>query len=261
MGVRHFCPRGIAKAFSIFLLAFAIALLAFRISPAAELNVPPLTLNLNAQDGPKQLSTVLQIVIILTILSVAPAILLMTTSFTRLVIAFSFLRHALGTQQSPPNQVIVSLALFLTFFIMKPVWEKAYHEAYVPYREGRISGEEFLQDIQRPFREFMLKHTREKDLALFVSLSSKSKPRSPDELPLTVVIPAFAISEITTAFEIGFLLYIPFLILDMVVASILLSMGMMMLPPVMISLPFKIMLFVLVDGWNLLVGSLVKSFG
>lgn len=251
----------IAKSFVTPLLVFALIFIAFTTSSAAELKIPPLTFNLDTPEGPRQLSGVLQIVIILTILSMAPAILLMTTSFTRLVIALSFLRHALGTQQSPPNQVIISLALFLTFFIMRPVWEKAYNEAYVPYREGKIGGEEFLESVQRPFREFMLKHTREKDLALFVSLSSKKKPESPEELPLTVIIPAFAISEMTTAFEIGFLLYIPFLILDMVVASVLLSMGMMMLPPVMISLPFKIMLFVLVDGWNLLVGSLVKSFG
>lgn len=228
---------------------------------AAELKIPPLTLNLDDTGAPKQLSGLLQIVIILTILSIAPTILLMTTSFTRLVIALSFLRHALGTQQSPPNQVIISLALFMTFFIMKPVWESAYQNAYVPYRDGQMTGEEFLGEVQKPFKKFMLKYTREKDLALFVSFSSGVKPRNPDDLSLSVIVPAFAISEVTTAFKIGFLLYVPFLILDMVVASILLSMGMMMLPPVMISLPFKIMLFVLVDGWNLLMGSLVKSFG
>ncbi len=227
---------------------------------AAEIKVPFLTFNLDSPQSPKQLSGILQIVIILTILSVAPAILLLTTSFTRLIIAFSFLRHALGTQQSPPNQVIVSLALFMTFFIMQPVWKKAYTDAYVPYKDGLISGSEFLERVQKPFKDFMLKHTRKKDLALFLSLSKTPKPKSPDDLSLVTIIPAFSISEIKTAFEIGFLLYIPFLILDMVVASILLSMGMMMLPPVMISLPFKIMLFILVDGWNLLVGSLIKSF-
>ncbi len=226
----------------------------------AEIKIPSITLNLNSPNGPKQLSGILQIVIILTILSVAPAILLLTTSFTRLIIAFSFLRHALGTQQSPPNQVLISLALFMTFFIMQPVWKNAYENAYVPYRDGFITGDEFLNKVQVPFKNFMLKHTRKKDLALFLSLTKTPKPKSPANLSLVTVIPAFAISEIKTAFEIGFLLYIPFLILDMVVASILLSMGMMMLPPVMISLPFKIMLFILVDGWNLLIGSLMKSF-
>jgi len=230
-------------------------------SYAARFNIPPFSINLDSPDAARQLSGVMQIVIILTILSVAPAILLLTTSFTRLVVVFSFLKHALGTQQSPPNQVLVSLALFMTFIIMQPVWKEAYENAYVPYRDGLISGDQFLIKVQQPFKQFMLKHTRKKDLALFVSMSGKPKPKSPKELSIMTIIPAFAVSEIKTAFEIGFLLYIPFLILDMVVASILLSMGMMMLPPVMISLPFKIMLFILVDGWNLLVGSLMKSFG
>ncbi len=230
------------------------------ISYGAELKIPPIILDLKSPQGPQQFSTVMKIAILLTVISVAPAILLLTTSFTRIVVVFSFLRSALGIQQAPPNQVLISLALFLTLFIMKPVWQKAYNEAYIPYKEGEIGDEEFIQAFVKPFREFMLKNTRKKDLALFVSIAEGEKPKSPEELSLTTIIPAFAVSEIKTAFEIGFLIYIPFLILDMVVASILLSMGMMMLPPVMISLPFKIMLFILVDGWGLLVESLIKSF-
>jgi flagellar biosynthetic protein FliP len=182
------------------------------------------------------------------------------TSFTRLVVVFSFLRHALGTQGSPPNQVIIGLALFLTFFIMQPVWQKIHQEAIVPYEQHEISNEEFLQRATTPLKGFMLKQTRKKDLALFVSLANTEKPKNIDSVSLTAIIPAFVISELKTAFQIGFMLYLPFIILDMVVSSILLSMGMMMLPPVMISLPFKLMLFVLVDGWSMLIGSLVQSF-
>lgn len=184
----------------------------------------------------------------------------MMTSFTRLAVVLSLLRHALGTQQSPPNQIILGLALFLTFFIMQPVWQKINKEAIIPYQNHEISGDQFIQKGMAPLKDFMLKHTRKADLALFVSLSQQEKPQNASSLSIATVIPAFVISELTIAFEIGFLLYIPFIIVDMVVSSILLSMGMMMLPPVMISLPFKLMLFVLVDGWNLLMGSLVKSF-
>ncbi len=241
-------------------LALALLLGGWQALEAAELKIPPLVFDLKSPHGAEQLSTVMKIAVVLTVVSVAPAILLLMTSFTRIVVVLSFLRHALGTQQAPPNQIIISLALFLTFFIMKPVWNQAYEEAYLPYKEGEISDEEFFTGFVKPFRDFMVKHTRQRDLALFVSLTRGEKPQSPDDLPMTTVIPAFAISEMKTAFEIGFLIYIPFIILDMVVASILLSMGMMMLPPVMISLPFKIMLFILVDGWGLLVESLVKSF-
>jgi flagellar biosynthetic protein FliP len=202
----------------------------------------------------------IEIVFLLTVLSLAPALLILTTSFTRLAVVLSFMRTALGTQQSPPNQVIVGLALFLTFFIMQPVWHRIQAEALAPYREGEISGAEFLERAAEPMRDFMRKQTRENDLKLFVTLSREKPPENARQLPLATLIPAFVLSELKTAFQIGFLLYIPFIILDMVVASILLSMGMMMLPPVMISLPFKIMLFVLVDGWNLLVTSLVQSF-
>lgn len=227
---------------------------------AAEIKVPGLRFDLDDPDAPQQLSGVLQIVLLLTVLSVAPSILIMMTSFTRVAVVLAFMRQAIGTQQSPPNQIVVGLALFLTVFIMMPVWQKIHGEAIVPYTQHEISGEELLKRGAAPLKEFMLKQTSKKDLALFVSFTKGEKPENPESLPLTTVIPAFVISELKTAFQIGFVLFIPFIIMDMVVSSILLSMGMMMLPPVMISLPFKLMLFVLVDGWNVLTGSLVKSF-
>jgi flagellar biosynthetic protein FliP len=210
--------------------------------------------------GPERLSLSLQILLFLTVLSLAPAIIIMVTSFTRLVVVFSFLRHALGTQQMPPNQVLIGLALFLTFFIMAPVWQEIQVKALKPYLEQKLPGEEALKRGEEPLKAFMLRQTREKDLALFMSLAKAPRPQTAQEVPMSAMIPAFMISELRTAFEIGFLLYLPFLIIDMVVASVLLSMGMMMLPPVMISLVFKVLLFVLVDGWNIVVGSLVKSF-
>jgi flagellar biosynthetic protein FliP len=184
----------------------------------------------------------------------------MVTSFTRLAVVFSFLRHALGTQQMPPNQILIALSLFLTVFIMAPVWQEIQEKAVTPYINQKMPGDEAVKKGLEPLRAFMLKQTREKDLGLFVSISKTPKPKSADDVPIAAMIPAFMISELRTAFEIGFLLYLPFLIIDMVVASVLLSMGMMMLPPVMISMVFKILLFVLVDGWNLVVGSLVRSF-
>jgi flagellar biosynthetic protein FliP len=201
-----------------------------------------------------------QILFLLTILSLAPAIMVMVTSFTRIVVVLSFLRQALGTPQVPPNQVLISLALFVTFFVMAPVWHRVHGEAIQPLMENQISQEVAFEKAVVPIREFMLKQVREKDLGLFIQMAHIPTPRNISEVPTYVIIPAFMTSELKTAFQIGFLIYIPFLILDMVVASVLLSMGMMMLPPVMISLPFKIMLFVLVDGWTLVVGSLVRSF-
>jgi flagellar biosynthetic protein FliP len=210
--------------------------------------------------APAKLSLSLQIFLLLTVLSVAPAFIIMMTSFTRLAVVLSFLRQAMGTQQVPPNQIIIALALFLTFFIMAPVWQEINEQAIAPYVGNRLSGEEALRRGVEPLKAFMLKQTREKDLALFVSIMKAPRPQNLQDIPVTALIPAFMISELRTAFEIGFLLYLPFLIIDMVVASVLLSMGMMMLPPVMISLVFKILLFVLVDGWNLVVSSLVRSF-
>jgi len=204
--------------------------------------------------------SLINIVLILTVLAFAPAILLLMSSFTRIVIVLSILRQAMGIAQLPPNQIIVGLSLFLTFFIMAPTYEKVHVNALTPYMNNQISFEEFIDRGSKEASTFMLKYTKEKDLALFMNIASLERPKTPDEIPIRVIVPAFAISELKRAFQIGFLLYIPFLMIDMVVASVLLSAGMMMLPPIFISLPFKLMLFVLVDGWNLLVGSLVKGF-
>jgi flagellar biosynthetic protein FliP len=224
------------------------------------LPIPTIKIGVGEAKDPGEVSILIQILILLTVLSLAPAILIMMTSFTRLVVVFSFLRHALGTQQMPPNQILIGLSLFLTFFIMTPVWQTIHEKALVPYQEKKISQGQAMDEALKPVRQFMFKQTREKDLALFVNMAKISKPKNKEEIPTTVLLPAYMISELKTAFQIGCLLYFPFLIIDMVVSSILLSMGMMMLPPVMISLPFKVLLFVLVDGWNLIVGSLVKSF-
>ena len=214
----------------------------------------------NAQQAAKP-TVVLQIFLLMTVLSLAPAILIMVTSFTRIVIVLSLLRRALGNMQMPPNQVMIGLALFLTFFVMAPVWHKINQNALQPYLNEKIGNQQALQNAVAPLRDFMFKQTREKDLALFVDIAKLERPKNVEDIPTTVLIPSFIISEVKTAFQIGLLLYVPFLIIDMVVASVLLSMGMMMLPPIMVSLPFKLMLFVLADGWYLLVGSLVKGFG
>jgi flagellar biosynthetic protein FliP len=220
---------------------------------------PSVTIDLG-QTGPKQTAVVLQILALLTVLSLAPAFFIMVTSFTRVVIVLSFLRQALGTQSVPPNQVLISLALFITVFVMAPVGEAVYSQALQPLLAEQISHEEAWAKGIQPIRAFMLKQVRDKDLELFIDLSKRPKPETVDQVPIHVVIPAYILSELRVAFQIGFLIYIPFLIVDMVVASVLMSMGMMMLPPTMISLPFKLILFVLADGWNLVVGSLVKSF-
>jgi flagellar biosynthetic protein FliP len=214
-----------------------------------------------AAGGGTQWSLSIQTLLLLTSLSFLPAILLMMTSFTRIIIVLSLLRLALGTQSSPPNQVLVGLALFLTFFIMAPVGDKIYTDAYLPLAENKISFPEALDRGAVPLRGFMIKQTREADLTLFTKIARQPKPASADQVPMRVLIPAFITSELKTAFQIGFIVFIPFLIIDMVVASVLMSMGMMMMSPVIVSLPFKIMLFVLVDGWTLLIGSLVQSFG
>ena len=220
---------------------------------------PSVTIDLG-QTGPKQTAVVFQILALLTVLSLAPAFFIMVTSFTRIVIVLSFLRQALGTQQVPPNQVLISLALFLTVFVMAPVGQTVYSQAIEPLLAEKISYEEAWTKGIQPIRGFMLRQIRDKDLELFIDLGKIPKPSTVDQVPLHVVIPAFILSELRVSFQIGFLIYIPFLIIDMVVASILMAMGMMMLPPVMISLPFKLILFVLADGWYLIVGSLVKSF-
>ncbi|MEW6246982.1 MAG: flagellar type III secretion system pore protein FliP [Nitrospirota bacterium] len=221
---------------------------------------PSITIDLGRGIGPKHTAVVIQILALLTVLSLAPALLIMATSFTRIVIVLSFLRQALGTQQVPPNQVLISLALFLTVFIMAPVGQRVYDDAVQPLIAEQISYEEAWTRGFEPIRRFMLQQVREKDLELFVELAKMGRPASPDQVPTHLVIPAFMLSELRTAFQIGFLIYIPFLIVDMVVASVLMSMGMMLLPPIVISLPFKLILFVLADGWYLVVGSMVRSF-
>jgi flagellar biosynthetic protein FliP len=227
---------------------------------ADGVTVPNLNLGVKQTSNPQEVVGALQVLFILTILALAPSIMVMVTAFTRVVIVLGFLRQALGTQQMPPMQVLTALAIFLTFFIMSPTLDKMNQQALVPYKNGSITFSQALTNAEGPLREFMFKQTREKDLSLFISLTKGVKPKNKDEVPTRALIPAFMISELKTAFQIGFILFIPFVIIDMVVSSILLSMGMMMLPPVMISLPFKIMLFVLVDGWTLLVGSIVKGF-
>jgi flagellar biosynthesis protein FliP len=227
---------------------------------SASMPVPMIKIGVGESKDPGEISVLLQIIFLLTILSLAPSILIMMTSFTRLIVVFSFLRHALGTQTMPPNQILIGLALFLTFFIMTPVWQTVHEKAWVPYQEKKISQEKAIDEALKPVRQFMFKQTREKDLALFIGMAKMSKPKTPDDIPTTVLLPSFMISELKSAFQIGFILYLPFLVIDMVVSSVLLSMGMMMLPPMMISLPLKLLLFVLVDGWNLIVGSMVKSF-
>lgn len=213
-----------------------------------------------APGGGTAYSLPVQTLLLLTGLSFLPAVVLMMTSFTRIIIVFSLLRSALGTQSSPPNQVLLGLALFLTFFIMAPVADKLYTDAYLPLSENKITFEQALERAVVPVKGFMLKQVREPDLSLFTRLSKTPRVEKAEDLPMRVIIPAFVTSEIKTAFQIGFIVFIPFLIIDMVVASVLMSMGMMMMSPVIIALPFKIMLFVLVDGWNLLIGSLVQSF-
>lgn len=228
---------------------------------AADVALPSLHIGIEKGGEPGDVSVLLQVVFILTVLALAPALLILMTSFTRLAVVFSFLRHALGTQQTPSNQIIAGLALFLTFFIMMPVWHKINSQALQPYMAEEISQEVALKAAISPIRQFMFKQTRQKDLSLFVKMAKIKQPQNMTDIPTPILIPAFVISELKTAFIIGFVLFVPFLVIDMVVASVLLSMGMMMLPPILVSLPFKLMLFVLVDGWHIVVGSLVKSFG
>lgn len=235
-----------------------MVLLASGLSAATPL--PAIRLGIGTANGPQDVSMTLQIVFMLTVLSLAPAILMLTTSFTRIIIVLSFLRQALGTQQIPPNQVLLGLALFLTFFNMNPVFSKVNDEALQPYLKGSIKQDVAMERALAPMRDFMFRQTRQKDLALFVYLSKSPRPANPGDVPTLVLIPSFVLSELKTAFQMGFLIYIPFLIIDMVVASTLMSMGMLMLPPVTISLPFKILLFILIDGWHLIVRSLMSSF-
>ncbi len=251
-------PRDCFKTIALVVVALASYLGA---SSSALAQALPAITSTPAGGGGTQWSLSIQTLLLLTSLSFLPAMLLMMTSFTRIIIVLSLLRHALGTQTSPPNQVLVGLALFLTFFIMAPVGEKIYVDAYVPLSENKLTFMQALDKGAAPLRVFMLKQVREGDLATFTNVAKLPAPASIDEVPMRVLIPAFVTSELKTAFQIGFIVFIPFLIIDMVVASVLMSMGMMMMSPVIVALPFKLMLFVLVDGWNLLIGSLVQSFG
>ncbi|MCL2767335.1 MAG: flagellar type III secretion system pore protein FliP [Synergistaceae bacterium] len=227
---------------------------------APVIPIPMLQIGLAAADSPQDVSLSLQILALLTILSLAPAILLMLTSFTRVIIVLGFIQRAVGLQQTPPQQVISGLALFLTLFIMMPTWSNIYDNALAPYLAGNISSAQAWEGTVKPMRDFMLKYTRQEELSLMVSASKMEQPRNSDEIPTRVLIPAFMLSELKTAFQMGIVIFIPFIVIDMVVASVLLAMGMMMLPPMMISLPFKLILFVMADGWNLVVLSVLKSF-
>lgn len=240
-------------------LAFAVtfSFLTFRDAHAATiLDSLGLGSNSNSQD----VATSIKILLALTVLSLAPSIIIMMTSFTRIIIVLSFVRNSLGLQQTPPNQVLIGLALILTFFVMTPVIKDIQKNAYEPYVANQITQDQAIKAAEKPIRDFMLRQTYTKDLKLFLSLRGQSTPKSYDDIPLDIVIPSFIISELKRAFQIGFFIFIPFIVIDMVVSSTLMSMGMMMLPPTMISLPFKIMLFVLVDGWNLIIKTLLVSF-
>jgi flagellar biosynthetic protein FliP len=247
--------------YGLTLILTALLLLAGAFAYAEPLPFPSLNIGVGTATKPNDVAVTVQIFLLLTIMSLAPGLLIMTTSFTRIAVVLSFLRAAMGTQSAPSNQIILALSMFLTFFIMTPVWQDINKNAYQPWKAQQIGQEQAMERAVKPVRAFMLSQTREKDLALFVGLSRQQRPKSSDDVPTLTIIPAFMISELRTAFQIGFLIYIPFIVVDMVVASVLMSMGMMMLPPVMISLPFKILLFVLVDGWGLVIGSLIKSFG
>lgn len=255
----HAVMPSLKPALKVTIFSFALAGL-FWTAPMEAL-AQSVTLDMGPQGGTSSTGRIIQLVLLLTVLSLAPALLVMMTSFTRIVIVLSFLRTALGTQQTPPNQVLISLALFLTLFIMMPTFQTAYTDAVQPLLDGTIDETQAVTRVIVPFEDFMMTHVREQDLALFVDMAGMTDEQVQANMPMRVLIPAFMISELKRAFEIGFLLFVPFLIIDMVVASILMAMGMMMLPPVIIALPFKIIFFVLVDGWYLVVGSLVRSFG
>lgn len=248
---------------SLWVLCLAVLLvfvLAAGVGAQTVTPIPRINIGIDSARSPEEVSTSLQILFVLTVLSLAPALLIMVTSFTRIIIVLSFTRSAIGAQQVPPNAVLIGVALFMTFFTMAPIWSTVNEQAIQPYMQNQIQFDTAVDRALVPLRQFMLQQTREKDLALFVQLSRSPRPANPDQVPTHVLIPAFLISELKTAFTIGLVIYVPFLIIDMVVSVTLMSMGMMMLPPVMISLPFKILLFVLVDGWHLIARALALSF-
>jgi len=252
--------KRILRPFIILFVLFLPTMLGLVETAEAQSAFPTISVDLGESDQAEDLVPAMKIVGLLTILSIAPAILLMMTSFTRILIVLSFVRQALGTQTMPPNQVIVGLTMFLTLFTMSPVLDVVKEKAFDPYVEKKITQEVAIEEFLKPIKKFMLAQTRETDLALFFSIGKQEKPQTEAEVPLTVLLPAFMISELKTAFQIGFLIYVPFLIIDMVISATLMAMGMMMLPPTVVSLPFKLVLFVLVDGWALIVGKVVESF-
>ena len=268
MRVNRLSPRGCRrrlwcakKTVAMGFVATTLLVLAMLAGSAwAQSPAPLISIGLDQQADQSKVAVVMQLFLLMTVLSLAPSILIMLTSFTRIAIVFSLLRQAMGTNQLPPNQVVIGLSLFLTFYVMAPVWQQVNQDALQPLLAKEIDQKQALEKALGPIRDFMVSQTREKDLALLVNVAKLDRPANIDQVPTTVLIPSFIISELKTAFQIGFMLYVPFLIIDMVVASVLLSMGMMMLPPIMVSLPFKLMIFVLADGWYLIVGSLVKSF-
>jgi flagellar biosynthetic protein FliP len=237
-----------------------VGVLLFSTTATAATVIPGVNFTVGTSDDPADVSNTLSIIVLITVLSISPSIIILMTSFTRIIIVLGFVRTALATNQMPPTQVLVALALFLTLFVMAPTIGEVNKVALQPFLAGEISQTDALQKASVPMKKFMAKQTREKDLLLFMNYSKAEKPKSVEEIPLTALIPAFAISEVKTAFQMGFMIFIPFIVIDMIVASVLMSMGMMMLPPVMISLPFKILLFVLVDGWYLVVKSILLSF-
>lgn len=248
--------KNILPLLTIFLVAMLSSHQAF-----AQVTLPSVNLGFKTTDNPTEVVNTIKLVLMMTVLTLAPAILIMMTGFTRILIVLSFLRQAMGVQQMPPNQLLIGLSLFLTFFIMNPAFKEINEKAVVPYMNGSINQDVAVENALSPLRKFMFAQTRDQDLALFVKLARLEQPKTRADVPTIVLIPSFIISELKTAFMIGFIIFLPFLIIDILAASVLMAMGMMMVPPIVISLPFKIMLFVLVDGWSLLIGSMVKSFG
>ncbi len=246
--------------FIFFILLILISVQNISAQQNPTLPFPRIGIDIGTADKPQDVSVTLQLLFLMTILSLAPSILIMTTAYLRIIIVFHFLKSALGTQQMPPSQLLAGVALFITFFIMAPTWNKVNDDALKPLMDGKIKVTEAYDRAVIPVRDFMLAHTRDEDLELFIGLSNINRPNNRNELPTYIIVPSFTISELRAGFIIGFFLFLPFLMVDMIVSSILMSMGMMMLPPMLISLPFKILLFILVDGWNLIIGSLVRSF-
>lgn len=258
--ISHLEVKQKLKIISIIFLLLFIASDAFS-QNSQSIPFPKIGIDMGTADSPEEVSTTLQILLLMTILSLAPSIMIMTTSYLRLIIVFHFLKTALGTQSMPPSQLLAGIALFVTFFVMNPTFTRMNDEALEPLMNGEIQVEEAMEKGIQPLREFMLNNVRDEDIALFINMAKMEMPETRVELPTYILLPAFAISELRAGFIIGFFIFIPFIMVDMIIASILLSMGMMMIPPMMISLPFKILLFILIDGWSLIIGSVIRSFG